>query len=392
MAQITLRTGPTGKGSPLTLEEVDNNFNNLNVEIGQKLDITAYTPADVLAKIELVDGVNSGLDADLVRGLNSSPTVPTTTDYKASVVTRDSTGNFAGVTISATQFVGPLTGNVTGNLTGNADTATKLATARNINGVAFDGTESIQVRDDNKVLKAGDTMTGDLTLSYTVDPVSSDAKLAVNKEYVDKYGVPKGTIVMWSGTSLPSNMVGIWGLCDGTIQNGMQTPDLRNMFILGATTFAGVGGTGGGSSATTSTAGSHNHGGSVAATALDTSHMPSHSHQFYDVFAVQDDVGNGNYTLSGGVPQYAGMAGSAGSNNKLVDADGNSVTWSYYLSSEQGEDQDQAAFAFKNVTLNTGAAGPATHTHTIATDGTHQHTVPNTLPPYYTLAYIIKLI
>jgi hypothetical protein len=43
--------------------------------------------------------------------------------------------------LTATGFAGPLTGNVTGN----ADTATKLATARAINGVNFDGSAPITV-------------------------------------------------------------------------------------------------------------------------------------------------------------------------------------------------------------------------------------------------------
>lgn len=54
--------------------------------------------------------------------------------------------------LTATAFSGPLTGNVTGNVTGssgsttgNAATATKLATARTINGTSFDGTANITV-------------------------------------------------------------------------------------------------------------------------------------------------------------------------------------------------------------------------------------------------------
>lgn len=51
--------------------------------------------------------------------------------------------------LTATGFSGPLTGNVTGNvtgaLTGNADTATKLATARAINGTNFDGSAAITI-------------------------------------------------------------------------------------------------------------------------------------------------------------------------------------------------------------------------------------------------------
>ena len=51
--------------------------------------------------------------------------------------------------ITATAFVGPLTGTVTGNVTGNADSATLasaatvLQTARNIGGVSFDGSADI---------------------------------------------------------------------------------------------------------------------------------------------------------------------------------------------------------------------------------------------------------
>ncbi len=50
--------------------------------------------------------------------------------------------NLSG-TISASAFTGNLTGNVTGNVSGNAGTATKLQTARTINGVSFDGSSNI---------------------------------------------------------------------------------------------------------------------------------------------------------------------------------------------------------------------------------------------------------
>ena len=50
-------------------------------------------------------------------------------------------------------------------ITGNAATATKLETARTINGVSFDGSSNITVADSTKVAKAGDTMTGNLTIS-----------------------------------------------------------------------------------------------------------------------------------------------------------------------------------------------------------------------------------
>ena len=50
-----------------------------------------------------------------------------------------------GTTITGTSLNGPLTGDVNGDLSGNAGTATKLATARNIGGVSFDGSASINL-------------------------------------------------------------------------------------------------------------------------------------------------------------------------------------------------------------------------------------------------------
>ena len=46
--------------------------------------------------------------------------------------------------------------------------------------------------------------------------------------FTAEYGVPRGTIVMWSGSI--ANIPKGWALCDGT--NG--TPDLRDKFIVGA--------------------------------------------------------------------------------------------------------------------------------------------------------------
>lgn len=64
--------------------------------------------------------------------------------------------------LTATTFVGSLTGNASGSsgsCTGNAATATALATARNINGVAFDGTANITVT------AAGSTLSDTVTVA-----------------------------------------------------------------------------------------------------------------------------------------------------------------------------------------------------------------------------------
>jgi len=120
MAVIVLRSV---KGSPLTIAEADANFTNLNTEVGAKLDTTSYTAADVLTKIKTVDGTGSGLDADLLDGLNSS-----SSDTTGNTVVTRSSGNFSAGTITAT-FVGNVTGNVTGNLTG-----TVTGNATNVDG------------------------------------------------------------------------------------------------------------------------------------------------------------------------------------------------------------------------------------------------------------------
>lgn len=68
-----------------------------------------------------------------------------------------------------------------GSLSGNADTASKLSSPKFINGVAFDGSVNITIEDNTKVSKAGDVVSGNLTLNAApTEPLH-----AVNKQYVD---------------------------------------------------------------------------------------------------------------------------------------------------------------------------------------------------------------
>jgi hypothetical protein len=57
------------------------------------------------------------------------------------------------------------------------------------------------------------------------------AQHAATKGYVDG-AIPIGGIIMWSGTitTIPSN----WRLCNGDTHNNITTPDLRNRFVIGA--------------------------------------------------------------------------------------------------------------------------------------------------------------
>jgi len=98
MATLTLRSV---KGAPLTNNEIDTNFSNLNTDIGSRLLSSDYTASDILTKIKTVDGTGSGLDADTLDGLNAA-----SANTVSTIVSRDSSGNFAAGTITATQVNG----------------------------------------------------------------------------------------------------------------------------------------------------------------------------------------------------------------------------------------------------------------------------------------------
>jgi hypothetical protein len=112
MADITLRTGLTGKGAPLTLEQVDENFININNELGLKLYTSDFTGAAVLSRLLDVDEDLAGINSSFLRSLAPSSGVPSIAD-KSSIVSRDSSGHFSAVTMT-----GDLTGNVVGDLEG----------------------------------------------------------------------------------------------------------------------------------------------------------------------------------------------------------------------------------------------------------------------------------
>ena len=160
------------------------------------------TASEILTLLKTVDGSGSGIDADLLDGqegayyLNASNLNSGTVNAARlpATITSSTTGNAATATklatartINGVAFDGTanievsdatavnLTGiqtiagvktfsyNIVGNITGNAATATKLVTARTINGVAFDGTSNITVSDSTKLTKANPLIMGSIT-------------------------------------------------------------------------------------------------------------------------------------------------------------------------------------------------------------------------------------
>jgi len=119
----------------------------------------------------------------------------TPADVGATVVARDTAGDFSAGTITA-------------SLSGNADTATRLQTARTINGVSFDGTGNITITatDPNKVPLSGGTMTGRLTLS--ANPTTN--LHAATKQYVDSQILGITVYYGSANTVGYTNQVGSW--------------------------------------------------------------------------------------------------------------------------------------------------------------------------------------
>ena len=179
--------------------------------------------------------------------------------------------------------------------------------------------------------------------------------------------IPTGVIVAWSGliSNIPTGFV----LCNGS--NG--TPDLRNRFVIGASsdttvtssTFAGI-------TLGSVTGYDKRSGGNKDATLVSHSHTLSHSHTF------SGTVSNTNLSHSHSYSSANHPTGSGPEQNQT------------------GSPEDRTTF---NVGKTTGSAlGNHNHTYSGTTSAASTSTT-NTqgssstnanLPPYYSLAYIMK--
>lgn len=125
--------------------------------------------------------------------------------------------------------------------------------------------------------------------------------------------MPIGGIILWYGsiTSIPEN----WALCDGTIVNDLQTPDLRSRFVVGAGSDAGEGEIFDVSSGAVSGQYAPGLTGGETAHQLTIAEMPSHSHVYTRTQAPsggQDQAGSGS---GDAVNQSNQNTSSQGSNN-----------------------------------------------------------------------------
>ena len=167
----------------------------------------------------------------------------------------------------------------------------------------------------------------------------SEPGTPVNKallQHMENHLVPPGAIIMWSG-SINDIPVG-WALCDGS--NG--TPDLRDRFIVGAGGSYNVGNTGGSNTVR-----------------LTTSQIPSHRHT-----ASIGQAGGHSH----GLGTKWTMSGTSSASNPGTSGPG------FFASTHE---------------RTTGEAGEHSHSITISSTGSGQ--AHENRPPYYALAYIMKL-
>jgi microcystin-dependent protein len=257
----------------------------------------------------------------------------------------------------------------------------------------------------------------------TAAPGTSTTQLATTAFAVTAVAAafPTGGIILWSGSiaSIPSG----WALCNGS----SGTPDLRDRFVVGAGTTYAVGATGGVNTVTLDTTQipSHTHTGTTAATDLAHTHTGSgtsgstdlsHTHTGSGTTsAVSNDhshsgttAGVGDHAHSvqgiefvgGGWPvqeggtgyfYYSTTTGAAGAHSHGFSTGGQSAnhthTYSFTTSAASVSMAHTHSFSF----TTSAASVSMSHTHTFTSDATGGGLSHENRPPYYALAYIMRI-
>ena len=170
--------------------------------------------------------------------------------------------------------------------------------------------------------------------SHFYKDVNIDGNLTVSG--VSNSFIPRGGIIMWSGVIIPES----WSLCDGT--NG--TPDLRNRFIVSSGSSYNIGTSGGSTTRT-----------------LSVSNLPSHNH----TGTTNNDGAHHHSQRHGSIDDKNFTSG----NNQRPPGDSGTVRTTTYTID------------------NTNSS----HQHAFTTNSTGSGTSFDIRPPYYALAFIMKL-
>lgn len=282
-------------------------------------------------------------------------------------------GTLSNLTVSGNATVGNLSAT---NLTGTLLTAaqTNVTSLGNLSSLSASGTiQTTGIVYGNATTPSTSSSTGALqtrgglgvsgninaggNLSVTGNITAGNIALSGNITQNTVAGgiIPRGGIIMWSGSivSIPTG----WALCNGS--NG--TPDLRDRFIVGAGSTYSVAGTGGSANATLV---SHSH---SASSSFSGNPLAGHSH-------------TATVTDPGHFHEYGLDGNDAGGTTVGDGADGQTAV-----------KQTTTNTTGISVSLNSQSAGtPSGSVSTsISTEGSSATNA--NLPPYYALAFIMKL-
>jgi hypothetical protein len=207
--------------------------------------------------------------------------------------------------------------------------------------------------EDNSVT-AAKIADSNVTTAKIADSNVTTAKIAAGAVTITKLDstvsgalVPIGGIIMWSGSvaTIPSS----WALCNGA--NG--TPNLQDRFLVGAGSGYSVGATGGNADATLV---SHSHTGTTGGHSADHSHSISDPGHDHDWGYLDGQIGGGS------------RAGSSAT---------------FFTATRRVQ---------RNTTGITGTNGTSNnHTHDFTTSTQGSSATNANLPPYYALAFIMRV-
>jgi microcystin-dependent protein len=189
----------------------------------------------------------------------------------------------------------------------------------------------------------------DTATNYTINIPDVSGTLAT-QSYVLTNGVPSGVITMWSGSiaSIPAG----WALCNGV----GNTPNLMDKFIVGAGSSYSVAATGGSANAT----------------------LPSHSHTF---------GGSGNTSTQGDHSHQVKTKYEDDSTIRPVSNSRGGMAAAHYAGS--------AYYRYDDLTGAYMLGNNGNHSHSVSISGSTSSeggsSTNANLPPYYALAYIMKL-
>lgn len=242
-------------------------------------------------------------------------------------------------------------------------------------------------------IKWGFSLAEMMVVMVVLSIIIAAATPIITKRSVSKYKARPaypGTILMWYGDI--NNVPAGYALCDG----GNDTPDLRDRFIVMAGGGYSVNDTGGANTVPLNNVNflpSHNHSGYTNSASM------THSHTMY----ISGDGGSHSHT------GYGSIGGVSAGHQHLQYSEAPATEgWGYYTTETYSMNKTTSFYRYAVTSDVIGGShshsfttDSPTHYHSGSITGSHTHTLSinqtsgdqphNNLPPYYALAFIMKL-